>query len=415
MKKMKAVGALVGLALLLGAPAAWSQSVAVPNATGVINGTNQTFVINYTAGVDSGGFNLSLNATPAANLTLVSAAGTFSTATVGTISCSVTAAVGNISCSGTANDLVTDLTNATITVTYNGGATAGPIALNFDATGTSFFANDAGSTPQMGTSANGVLTLNAGPSGPSLAYNPAGATAITVAASGSGTAVTSNIGVTATGGDVGQSTTLACTIAGAGFATPVVTGSPFAGGATSTGNVGLACGSTATTGTLSCVETRSGTGGGAAITTTWPLTCALAPGFASTPAPGGTLTIAGIQGSTASGAIGLSNPGTAPVTVTGTIAGAAGITLGTVTSPIAAGGTGSAALSCAVPPTAGTTITATVTLTASTTPATTATYTINCISQSASIPTLGIGGKALMVLLMLGFGLVGFQLYRRSA
>jgi len=414
MKKMKAVLKLVGLALLLGAPAAWSQTLVVPSATGVINGTNQTFVINYTAGVDSGGFNLSLNAVPAANLTLVSASGTFATPTVGTISCTVAAAVGNISCSGTANDLVNDLTNATITVTYNGGATAGAIALNFDPTGTSFFANDAGSTPQPGTSTNGTLTLAAGPSGPALGYAPAAGSAIAVPASIGGTTVTSTINVTQTGGDTGQNTTLACTVSGTGYVA-TVTGSPFAPGGAG-GSVGLACAGTAGAQTLTCTQTRSGTGGGAPIVSTWPLTCASAPGFTSVPPDDGTLTLVGIQGTSATASVAVTNPGTAPLTISGCAVTGTAFSLGTISSPIASGASGSIPVTCAVSPTAGTTLTGTLQCnTNAAAPRDVINYNLSCQSQSASIPTLGLGGKALMVLLMLGFGLVGFQLYRRSA
>lgn len=73
-------------------------------------------------------------------------------------------------------------------------------------------------------------------------------------------------------------------------------------------------------------------------------------------------------------------------------------------------------MTCAVSPTAGTTLTGTLQCnTNAAAPRDVINYNLSCQSQSASIPTLGLGGKALMVLLMLGFGLVGFQLYRRSA
>lgn len=396
-------------ASLLGASSVSAQTLVVPAQTGVINGAGQTFVVNYTPGADSGSFNFELNATPAANLTITAVTGAIPN---GTATCSFSAPLARVSCNVVAPVDTVDLGAGSITVTYTGGATAAPppIALAFNAANTAFFTQLGAS--EAGTTTNGTLSLNAGPSGPSLTYNPAAATAIVVPASISGTAITTSIAVTSAGGDTGQSTTLACTVSGTGYVS-TVTGSPFAGGTTSSGTVGLGCAGTAAAQTLTCTQTRSGSGGGAPIVSTWPLTCAAAPGFASTPAPGGTLNIVGVTGSTASGSIGLSNPGTAPLTVTGAVTGA-GLTVGTVTSPIASGATGAASVSCAVPAQAGTTITGTLTLTTNATPAT-ATYTVNCLAQSASIPTLGFGGKALMVLLMLGFGLVGFQLYRRSA
>jgi hypothetical protein len=394
---------IAAAALLFGAPSLFAQTLVVPAQTGTINGAGQTFVVNFTPGADTGAFDFVLNATPAANLTITAVAGNIPN---GTSTCSNTAS--SVTCIVNANSSATDLAAGSVTVTYTGGATAGAIALNFGATN---FFNQVGGT-EAGTTTNGTLTLNAGPSGPSLVYNPAAATAINVAASGSGTTVTANISATPQGGDAGQTTTLACTIAGAGFAAPTVTGSPFAVGGTA-GNIGLACGTTATTGTLNCVETRSGAGG-TTVNSSWPLTCATAPGFTSVPAPGGALNISGIAGTTAPGGVSISNPGTAALNITGAAVTGAGFTLGTVSNPIAAGGTGSVNVSCAVPATAGTTITGTLTFNTNATPAT-ANYTLSCTSLSASIPTLGWAGKALMAALMLAFGLVGFQLYRRSA
>lgn len=264
------------------------------------------------------------------------------------------------------------------------------------------------------TLTDGAVTITTGPSGPTLAYNPAATTAIVVPASISGTAITTSIVVTPSGGDTGESTTLACSVSGTGYVS-TVTGSPFASGSTTPGSIGLGCAGTAGAQTLTCTQTRSGTGGGTTVST-WPLTCASAPGFASTPAPGGTLNIVGITGSTAVGAVNVSNPGTAALTLSGCAVTGTGLTLGTVTASIASGGTGSIGVSCAVPATAGSTLTGTLTCaTNAAAPNNNVTYPVSCLAQSASIPTLGFGGKALMVLLMLGFGLVGFQLYRRSA
>jgi hypothetical protein len=397
--------AVLAAALLTGASSAFAGTLAIPNQTGNINGAGQTFVINFTPGADSGGFDFVMNAAPAANLTITAATGSIPN---GTTTCSFTAS--SVTCFSNANSNTVDLGAGAITVTYTGGATTGAINLTF---ASSNFFDQLGGVEPGSAATGGTLTLNAGPSGPSLGYAPAAATAITVGASGSGTAVTSTIVVTPTGGTAPETTTLACTITGAGFAPAAVTGSPFSVGGAA-GSVGLACGAAATTGTLSCTETRSGAGGGAPVVSTWPLTCATAPGFASVPAPGGTVNISGIAGTTAPGGVSITNPGTAALNISGAAVTGAGFTLGTVTAAIAPNTAGAVNVSCAVPATAGTTIPGTLTFNTNATPAT-ANYVLSCTSLSASIPTLGWAGKALMAALMLAFGLVGFQLYRRSA
>jgi hypothetical protein len=379
-----------------------AQTLVVPNQVGILNSPGQTFVVNFTPGPDSGAFDFVLNAVPAAALTFTAVAGNIPN---GTSTCSNTAS--SVTCIVNANNSATDLAAGTITVTYTAGPVIGPVALNFGATN---FFNQVGGT-EPGVATNGVLTI-ANVAGPPLSYSPTPTTAVTVGASSTGTAITATIVATPIGGALGQSTTLVCTIAGAGFAAPVVTGSPFATGGAA-GSIGLACGTTATTGTLTCVETTSGSGG-TVTNHTWPLTCATAPGFNSVPAPGGTLSISGIAGTTAPGGVAITNPGTGALNITGAAVTGAGFTLGTVSNPIAAGGSGTVNVSCAVPATAGTTIAGTLTFNTNATPAT-ANYSLSCTSLSASIPTLGWTGKALMALLMLAFGWVGFQLHRRAA
>jgi hypothetical protein len=404
---------LCATALLTGASSAFAQTFVAPAAaTGVVNGTNQTFTVTYNPVAGAEGFDFQLRSANA-NVTFVSAsvAGTITANSL----CQVPAAqMGlQVNCNAATTTPGTALGAGVITVTYNAGATAGPVALTFVAAGT--ITSDGGGNVTAATFANGQVTLNTGPSGPTLTYNPAAATAIVVPASISGTAVTTSIAVTSAGGDTGQSTTLACTVSGTGYVS-TVTGSPFAGGVASSGTVGLGCAGTATAQTLTCTQTRSGMGGGAPVVSTWPLTCAAAPGFTSTPPDNGTLSIVGITGSTVTGAVSVSNPGTAALAISGCAVTGAGLTLGTVSASVASGGTGSIGVSCAVPPTAGATLTGTLQCnTTAAAPSDIINYTVNCLAQSASIPTLGFGGKALMVLLMLGFGLVGFQLYRRSA
>lgn len=399
-KKLFKLAAAV--ALMCGAQFAAAQSITAPTAAGVINGNGQTFTVAFDS-VDTAGLDFDLNVAPAGRITITGGTSNFGA------NCAVANMGQTLICNAFAASGV--LADGTITVTYNAGATTGPVNLTF--ANVVFRDGNAAIQPiPPAVVTPGTLTLNAGPSGPALAYNPAANTAIAVPASISGTAVTSTIAVTQTGGDTGQTTTLTCT-APAGY-TATVTGSPFAVGGTG-GSIGLACSGGAAAGNLTCSEVRSGAGG-STVNSTWPLTCASAPGFNSTPADGGTLSIVGIQGSVTPGAVAVSNPGTAALNISGCAVTGAGFTLGTVSATVASGGTGSIGVSCAVPAVAGTTITGTLQCnTNAAAPADVINYNLSCLSQSASIPTLGLGGKALMVLLMLGFGLVGFQLYRRSA
>jgi hypothetical protein len=421
MKKTNAVGKLMGLALLLGAPVSFAQSLVVPNASGVINGTSQTFVVNYTAGTNSGGFNLSLNATPIANLTFVSATGVFATPTVGVISCSVTPAVGNVSCTGTANDLTTPLTNGTITITYNGGATAGPIALNLPPADNSFFANDAASTPQVGTITNGTLTLSSGPTAPTVGP----LAALTLPAGPINTTATGSVPVSITGAGVATaSLALSCSIPATGASAFAI-----ASGGTQTINapatvgpgtpIGVTCvrGAADVTATLTCTRTATPAPNPASLTAA--ITCpagTTAPNPGSNPTPPGPVALVGGPGAVATSSVSFTNAGgTLAYQVLGCTPSAGYTSATTFPVNVAIGGTGAVAVSCTVPAAAGTSgppgTLACTTSAAGFNP----TFNLTCSAQSASIPTLGLGGKALMVLLMLGFGLVGFQLYRRSA
>jgi|GEM_PF-5593045 len=419
--KKTIIKALAAAALLCGAPSLFAQNLTVPAAAGTINGVGQTFVINFTTGVNTGGFNLSLDATPIANLTLTAATGVLSTPASGSINCSITPAVGNVSCTGASTDLTAPLSSGTMTVTYTAGATAGPIALNFNAADTSFFLNDAGATPQPGTTVNGILTLSSGPSAPSI--GPLAATALP--AGPINLPATGNVAVTITGaGTAVADVALACTIPATGASAFAVT----SGGAqTITAPavlgpgtpIGVSCvrGVADVIATLTCTQTTTPASVRPNLTAavTCPLgTVAANPG--SSPAAPGPIGLIGGPGAPATGSVSFTNVGgTAAYSVTGCTA-SAGYTTSTI-FPVVVGiaGTGAVSVSCVAPTAAGTQG-PTGTLTCTTSAAGfNPTFNLTCSSQSASIPTLGNAGKALMVLLMLGFGLVGFQLYRRSA
>lgn len=182
--------------------------------------------------------------------------------------------------------------------------------------------------------------------------------------------------------------------------------------------VGLQCTpqSTLQTATLTCTRTASdGTTPG---DTTATITCPAASSGTATPTATN-LNLTGASGSTAGGNVTLGNTGTASYNVTGCTA-SSGYTIGSITFPQS------------VPPSA------TVTVPVSCTPGTSAsTGTLTCNhdaggggtvtgnltcsvaapgpAPAVAVPTMGTAAKVLMALLMLGFGLVGFQLYRRSA
>ncbi len=263
---------------------------------------------------------------------------------------------------------------------------------------------------------------------PTLSYAPAfdadgvtDATAeVSFSAGALNTVATFSITPTATGGTATASTAIACTAAPAAFA--------ITGGGTQTFNapgtgagtpIGLSVtrGTLVQTGTLTCVETDSP--GGAMRTRLWDLfvpAAELVPEVDTVPPSGGTASVSGLQGSSASGAITVRNVGTGPLAVTGCAITGAGFTLGAVTNPVAAGGgTGSIAFSCAVPQVPGQTITGTLTCNTDDVDEGTITYNLSCLAISTSIPTMGLGAKALLTMMMLSLGLAALQMYRRSA
>ncbi|MCE3004647.1 MAG: hypothetical protein LW860_18425 [Xanthomonadaceae bacterium] len=399
-------------ALLVGAPSAFAQNLAVPAQSGVINGAGQTFTINFTPGADSGGFDFVLNAAPAANLTITAATGTIPN---GTTVCTVTAS--SVTCFSNANAPTTDLGAGTISVTYNGGATAGPINLNFASS--NFFSQAGPAEP--GTTTNGVLTLNSGPTAPTVGP----LAALTLPAGPINLTATGSVPVSvASAGVATASLALACSIPPTGASAFAVTS-----GGTRTINapatvgpatpIGVSCvrGAADVTATLTCTQTATPGPNPASLTAA--ITClagTTAPNPGSVPAAPGPVALIGAPGATATGSVSFTNVGgTLAYTVTGCTPSAGYTTATTFPVNVAIGGTGSVGVSCTAPTAAGTSG-PTGTLACTTSAAGfNPTFNLTCSSQVASIPTLGMAGKALMVLMMLGFGLVGFQLYRRSA
>lgn len=403
--------AIAALALLCGAPALYAQNLTVPNQTGTVSGAGQTFVINFTPGADTGGFDFVLNATPAANLTITAAAAAIPN---GTTVCSNTAS--SVTCFSNANSPATDLAAGTITVTYTAGATAGPIALNFGATN---FFNQAGGV-ENGTTTNGTLTLATGPSAPTVGPLPA----TTLPAGPINTTSNGTVPVSITGAGVPTaSLALACTIPATGASaftitsggTQTITAPATVGPGTP---IGVSCnrGAADVVATLTC--TRTATPGPNPPDLTAAITCpagTVAPNPATVPAAPGPVNLVGPPGGTATGSITFTNAGGSQAYNVTAATPSAGYTVTGVPAAVAANGTAAVGLTCTAPTTPGASVTGGTVSFTTDVAGFAPTFQLVCTSQVLSIPTLGWGGKALMVLLMLGFGLVGFQLYRRSA
>ena len=131
-------------------PLATAQSLVVPDRTGSVLAAGQTFSVQYAPGADSGAFDFTLAANPSAGVSFTAAAGSIPN---GTTNCSTSAA--QVICVVVADLPTADLGAGSITITYTGGATPGPVALGF--TDTTFF--DQAGLPEPGTTSGGTLTL----------------------------------------------------------------------------------------------------------------------------------------------------------------------------------------------------------------------------------------------------------------
>ena len=161
---------------------AGAQSLVIPDQTGTVLAGGQTFVIQYTPGPDSAGFDFRIVATPDSAIFFSAASGSIPN---GSVNCASIAT--QVSCTVFANSPAADLGAGTITVTYNGGTTVGAVALTFGSA--SFF--DQNANPEAGTATGGTLTLLRQAQAPlSVAANPAalrfGGSAVLSTSGGSG-------------------------------------------------------------------------------------------------------------------------------------------------------------------------------------------------------------------------------------
>lgn len=150
---------------------------------------------------------------------------------------------------------------------------------------------------------------------------------------------------------------------------------------------------------------------------TYTVTCtATGPEFSSAPPPPGPVTISAIPSTTGTQNIVVSNPGSAPLTVTCTATGT-GVSVNPA-SPTALtvnpGTTGNLAVSCTVPAAGGTSSTGSLACTTNDANEAAVNFNVVCQALQTSIPTLSIFGKALLSVLVLGLGMLGFGLRRQS-
>lgn len=364
--------------------------------TDVVGGGATTATLTVTNGAAASGPSLTLSAisglsgvlsiTPAAPQTIAAGANQ-----AFTISCNAAAAGDTVQ---------------TLSITHNGGApgAASPVTHQITCRGVT--------GPSAPTAGLGTVT------------NPAVGPVNTT---GSGTVVVNVLtaGNSISAGDA--SLALNCSIP-AGSASFAITG-----GGTRTINapatlganappIGFSCvrQETQQTATLTCTQTATPGPNPAALTTT--VTCpagTTAPNPGVNPASGTAINLVGGPSTAQSRAVTFSNTGgTAPwvvdsCTFNPTVAGYT--VSGTFPLTIAAGGSQTVNVACTTPATPGTSLGNTTLTCTGTAAQFTATYPVTCrAEQLVAVPTMSAGGKAMMALLVLLVGLVGFQLYRRS-
>lgn len=380
------------------------QSTPAPGAAVVINdvvgGGATTATLTVTNGAASGGPGLTLSAISGLSGVLSIAPAAPQTIAAGanqafTISCAATTAGP-----GTAQ---------TLTITHNGGApgAASPVTHSVTCNGVT--------GPSAPTAALGTVTNPAvGP------INTSGSGSVVVNVTGAGNSVSA--------GDA--SLALACTVP-AGTANFAITG-----GANRTINAPATLGANAPPIAFSCTRqaaavpatitcTQTATPGPNPANLTAAIECpagTTAPNPGVNPASGTAFNFVGNPSTALSAPISFTNTGgTASYNVTGCTFSpvVAGYTVtGTFPITVAAGGTAGITVGCTTPASAGTAL-ANTTLTCATSvagpPAFAPSFPVTCRAEQAiAVPTMSAGGKAMMALLVLLVGLVGFQLYRRN-
>jgi hypothetical protein len=394
-----------GTNFTVGIAAGVYQSVPAPGAAVVINdvvgGGATTATLTVTNGAAAAGPGLTLSSITGLSGVLSIAPGSPQTIAAGanqafTISCAATTAGP-----GTAQ---------TLTIVHNGGApgAASPVTHSVTCNGVT--------GPSAPTAALGAVTNPA--AGP---INTSGSGSVVVNVTGAGNSVSA--------GDA--SLALACTVP-AGTASFAITG-----GANRTINAPATLGANAPPIAFSCTRqaavvaatitcTQTATPGPNPANLTAAIECpagTTAPNPGVNPASGTAFNFVGGPSTALSSAISFTNTGgTAPYNITGCTFSpvVAGYTVtGAFPLAVAAGGSANINVGCTTPATPGTALAATTLTCASSItapPAFAPSFPVTCrAEQVVPVPAMSAGGKAMMALLVLLVGLVGFQLYRRNA
>ncbi len=190
--------------------------------------------------------------------------------------------------------------------------------------------------------------------------------------------------------------------------------------------IGVSCTrqAAAQTATLSCARTTTPTSSLTPLTVDF--TCpagTTAPNPGVSPAAGSTVSFSGPPGAVVANSVTFTNTGgTQTYQITGCTLGGASPGSFAISSPtfpatVPLNGSQPVGLTCTTPAAPATPVTATLSCTTDAPGAVpfAPTFNLSCQSLVLAVPAMGMGGKALMILLVLGFGLVGFQLYRRTA
>jgi hypothetical protein len=306
-----------------------------------------------------------------------------------------------IGCDATSTTPVTQ----TLTITHNGGTggASSPVTHQVTCTGVT--------GPSAPTAALGAATNP--PAGP-INTTGNGTVPVNVTAAGVATA----------------SLSLNCTIP-AGTASFAITG-----GGTRTINapatvgpnappIGFSCvrQASAVSGTITCTQTTVPAETPARPNLTAQVECpagTVAPNPGVNPASGTTFNFVGAPSTSVSQPITFTNTGGTASWVVDNCTFSPAVTGYTVTGTfpltVPAGGTAAISVGCTTPATAGTSLANTTLTCVGANAQFNATFPVTCrAEQLVPVPTMSSAGKAMMALLVLLVGLIGFQLYRRSA
>jgi hypothetical protein len=307
-------------------------------------------------------------------------------------------------------------TDGTIPVNclYGGAAQAGSLTCN-----------EVTTAPMATTPRTWAITCpQGGATPPTIAYVPAPMSTVALSGTLASTQSTNIVVNRTSNGQAGSSVTLNMPSAPMGF---TITGFPitFPGGsaAPASANIGVSCTIPAVTNTQTFTfneVTSTGVPPDSTAVITYTLTCRQPSAGAVSAPPAGNIFISGAPSTTQGASILISNTGLADLTITcvlGAQTGTGTISFTPPASPVVPGGQTTINISDLLPGAQGQNNSATLTCTTNDPDAADASLVYNITGQAVNVivPTLNTWGKALMALIVLGLGLLGFTMHRRRA